>query len=255
MPSFVPGKRSSTAAASRCAVEWRKTSKPARVSGSTGSISTPSLPPFALTASSGRARSTSCPLTFAASARFAASRSSCRKASPTVTDAGTCATGPSFSCTFTSLIAYVLHPHSKGAAPRASELTAQAPAAHSHNERHGRRQRQNVYRKIGVRKGNEPQTRSDSTEAPSPRPPALGRSSSLKSTRSSSSRHHLSSSGKGLPELSVETLNGGRARREPTPHRVKALRPSMCSAKQSLKLKNLTNAGGEVNSVEGEIVG
>src|SRR5204862_5542869 len=94
-------------------------------------------------------RSTSCPLTFAASARFAASRSSCFKASPTVTEAETCAACPSFNCTFTSLIASALHPLSRnrGLQPRAG-LAAQVLAAHSHNERRGRRQRQNVCRNL-----------------------------------------------------------------------------------------------------------
>jgi hypothetical protein len=38
MPSFVPGNRSSTAAASRWAVEWRITASPSSVSLRTGSI-------------------------------------------------------------------------------------------------------------------------------------------------------------------------------------------------------------------------
>ena len=77
-PSFVPGNRSRTAAASRCAVEWRITSRPSRVSAMIGSIERTSS-----VGASCLFRSTSSPLTFAASAFFNTSRSNALIASAT----------------------------------------------------------------------------------------------------------------------------------------------------------------------------
>jgi len=104
MPSFVPGKRSSTAAARRCAVEWRSTSRPASVAGRMGSISTARSPCWS-DSSRRNARSTSRPLTFAARACPATSVPSRSRASPTVVPAHTSPHARSLMWTCTSSIA------------------------------------------------------------------------------------------------------------------------------------------------------